>query len=105
MELSPPGSAVVNAAGSVHNTMMHTSIFRYGIFCYFINFLGDIIAAWAIYILLKPVSVHLSMLTAWMRIIYTIISLVSLMNLLTVLHLLSTHTYLKAFNTEQLQVQ
>lgn len=59
-------------------------------------------AAWAIYILLKPVSVYLSLLTALMRIIYTIMSLVAVMNLLTVLQLSGIHTYLKVFTTDQL---
>lgn len=43
-----------NTQGTVHNIITNIALFRYGIFFYFINFLGDVIAAWAIYILLAP---------------------------------------------------
>ena len=94
-----------NTATTVHNIATNITLFRCGIFFYFINFLGDIIAAWAVYILLAPVNVYLSLLTAWMRLIYIIMSLVALMNLLTVLQLLGTHTYLGVFTTNQLNGQ
>ncbi len=94
-----------NAAGTVHNIATHTALFRYGIFFYFINFLGDLIAAWAIYILLKPVNVHLSFIAAGMRIIYTLIGLVALLELLTALQLISPHAYLGAYTTNQLEGQ
>ncbi len=94
-----------NAGLTVKNIQSNLVLFRYGIMLYLINFIGDIIAAWAIYFLLKPVSSFLSMFAAWMRIIYTILSLVALMNLLAVAQLLQPHDYLKAFSTEQLQAQ
>ena len=62
-------------------------------------------AAWGIYILLRPVSNFLSLVAASLRLIFTILSLVALMNLLTVLQLLQPHDYLKVFNTGQLQAQ
>jgi hypothetical protein len=52
---------------------------------YFINFAGDILAAWALYILLKPVNKSISLLACWLRIIYTLVSLSALLNLVTVL--------------------
>ncbi len=58
---------------------------RVAITGYVINFAGDILAAWALYILLKPVNKSLSLLACWLRIIYTLVSLSALLNLVTIL--------------------
>ncbi len=58
--------------------------------------------AWALYILLKPVNENLSLLTAWFRLVYTVIALVALNNLVTVFQLLDTPGYLKVFEPDQL---
>ena len=57
------------------------------------TFICDIIVAWALYVLLRPVNKPLSMLTAWFRLIYTAIALVALTNLVTVLQLIWNHDY------------
>ena len=56
----------------------------------FITFICDIIAAWALYIFLKPVNENLSLLAAWFRLIYTIIGLVAFLNLVGISHLLNS---------------
>jgi len=45
------------------------------------------------------------MLTAWFRLVYTIIALVALNNLVTVLRLLTTPDYLTVFQPDQLYAQ
>jgi hypothetical protein len=92
-----------NANQTVKNLVANTVLVRYGIILYLINFIGDILAAWGLYILLKPVNENLSLLTAWLRIIYSVMGLVAVMNLLTVLQLTSHYNYLQAFTNEQLQ--
>ncbi|MBA4141064.1 MAG: DUF4386 family protein [Segetibacter sp.] len=62
----------------------------------------DVVIAWALYILLKPVNENLSLLTAWFRLVYTVIALVALNNLVTVFQLLDTPGYLKVFEPDQL---
>ena len=94
-----------SAESTVKNISENLSLFRHGLILYVVNFIGDIIAAWGLYILLKPVSNFFSMFAASLRIIFTILSLVSLMNLLTVLQLLQPHDYLKIFTAGQLQAQ
>jgi len=94
-----------NGASTVKNITDNLTLFRHGIMLYVVNFVGDLLAAWGLYILLKPVSRFFSMFAASLRIIFTILSLVSLMNLLTVLQLLQPHDYLKIFTTGQLQAQ
>ncbi len=78
-----------NAAETVRNIAGNQSLFIFGIFAYLINFIADLVAAWAFYGLLKPVNESLSLLTAWFRLVYTVISLVALLNLVTVLRLLN----------------
>ncbi|MBI1781963.1 MAG: DUF4386 domain-containing protein [Sphingobacteriales bacterium] len=90
---------------TVKNISTNLPLFRHGIMFYTINFIGDIMAAWGIYILLKPVSNFFSLVAASLRLVFTILSLVVLMNLLTVLQLLQPHDYLNAFSTGQLQAQ
>ena len=94
-----------NGETTINHIRANLSLFRYDILLYLVNFIGDLIAAWAIYILLKPVNDLLSMFTAWLRIVYTILSLFVLMNMLTVLQLLQPHDYLGAFTRGQLQAQ
>jgi hypothetical protein len=94
-----------NAAKTVKNIAANPGLVRYGIILYLINFIGDILAAWGLYILMKPVNENLSLLTAWLRIIYSVMSLVAVMNLLTVLQLTGHYNYLLAFTNEQLEAQ
>jgi hypothetical protein len=35
-----------------------------------VNFMGDILAAWGLYVLLRPVGAAWSMLVAWFRLVY-----------------------------------
>jgi hypothetical protein len=45
------------------------------------------------------------MLTAWLRLVYTVIALAALLNLVTVLRLLNTSDYLTLFQPEQFYAQ
>ena len=94
-----------NEAETAKNILAHESLFISGIFGYLINFIADVVAAWAFYGLLKPVNGMLSLLTSWFRLVYTIISLAALLNLLTVLRLLDKAEYLTVFGTNQLNAQ
>ena len=54
---------------------------------YLITFIGDLIVAWALYIYVSPVNKFLSLLTVLFRIIFSVIAVVSLLNLVTVYNL------------------
>lgn len=94
-----------SAAETAKNILTNKNLFISGIFGYLINFIADVVAAWAFYGLLKPVNGMLSLLTAWLRLVYTIISLAALLNLLAVLRLLDSAENLTAFRTNQLHAQ
>ncbi|MGE5394587.1 MAG: DUF4386 domain-containing protein, partial [Candidatus Saccharibacteria bacterium] len=92
-------------AQTAANIQAHESLFTAAIYAYFITFICDLIVAWALYILLKPVNEHLSLLTALFRWVYTVIAIMALMNLITALGLLTTPKYLTIFEKDQLYAQ
>jgi hypothetical protein len=92
-------------AKTANNIMAHEALFRYGMVGYLVNFVGDLIASWALFILLKPVNENLSILTALFRLVYTVISLAAILNLVTVLTLLNTAAYGAVFTPQQIYAQ
>jgi hypothetical protein len=94
-----------NPTETAKNILAHQTLFSIGILSYLFNFIGDIVVAWALYGLFKPVNAALSLLTAWFQLIYAAISLVATINLVTVLRLLNNPEYLKVFGTTQLYTQ
>jgi hypothetical protein len=94
-----------NLEETAKNIIANVALFRLAIVGYLVNFIGDILALWALYILLKPVNENLSLLTAWFRLIYTIVSLAALLNLVTVLKLASTTDSTAILRGDQLYAQ
>ncbi|WP_440954410.1 DUF4386 domain-containing protein [Methanosarcina sp. Mfa9] len=96
-----PGDATETAT----NVMADELLFRTGICSYLIILILDVVVAWALYFLLKPVNKSLSLLMAWFRLVYTAIFGMALLNLVIVLLLLSGADYLAVFETDQLHAQ
>jgi hypothetical protein len=93
------------AAETVQNIIANKTVFISAIFGYLITFICDLVAAWALYVLLKPVNEGLSLLAAWFRLVYTVIAIVALLNLVTVFRLLNGPGYLTVFEPNQLNAQ
>lgn len=94
-----------NATETAKNIIANQTLFASAIFGYLITFICDLVVAWALYVLLKPVNPELSLLTAWFRLVYTVIALVALLNLVTVLRLLNTSDTLTVFPPDQFDAQ
>jgi hypothetical protein len=62
----------------------------------------DLVVAWALYVLFKPVNKSISLLASWFRLIYAGILGAALINLFIVSQLLSGASYLTAFDQNQL---
>jgi hypothetical protein len=62
--------------------------FRLAIFLFMVVAVLDIVVAWALYIFLEPVDRSLSLLTAWLRVVYAAVLLVALVSLVKVTVLL-----------------
>lgn len=94
-----------NIEQTAQNIAAHGRLFAAAILCYLITLILDVIIAWALYVLLIPVNRSVSLLTAWFRLVYTVIALFSLLNLTTVYRLLHTPVYLTAFGSSPLHAQ
>ncbi|HLN75057.1 MAG TPA: DUF4386 domain-containing protein [Prolixibacteraceae bacterium] len=92
-------------AETAANIQAHETLFTAAIYAYFITFICDLVVAWALYILLKPVNEYLSLLTALFRWVYTLIAIMALMNLITALQLITTPKYLTIIEKDQLYAQ
>jgi hypothetical protein len=97
--------AANNVALTVQNISAHLGLFAVAILCYIISFIGDVIIAWALYVLLAPVNRALSLLAAWCQLVYAGVALCSVFSLLNVYHLLVNPYYLTLFGSGQLQAQ
>ncbi len=80
-------------------------LFRTGLVSFLIIFIVDVVVAWALYIVFREVSRHLSLLTAWFRLVYTVFLGVAVIFLFVVLGLISGAGYLNAFDPGQLDAQ
>jgi hypothetical protein len=93
-----------NVAQTIHNIQGNGNEFGVAILCYLINYILDVVIAWALYILLVPVNQALSLLTALFRLIYTGMGLVGVLQLAMVFRLVNGH-YGALFGPSQLRAQ
>lgn len=94
-----------DAAQSVANILESESLFRWGMVSFLAIFVIDVIVAWALYVLFKRVSPELSLVTAWLRIVYTVFLGVALIFFYQSLQLISGAEFLTVFDTGQLEAQ
>ncbi|PEB41877.1 DUF4386 domain-containing protein [Bacillus pseudomycoides] len=92
-----------DASATFNNIKSSNMLFKAEIFGWVIILITDIVAAWAFYIFLKPINKSLSLLGAWLRLIYATILGISILNLIFVLLLSKSTDYLSLFKIDQLQ--
>lgn len=80
-------------------------LFRAGIASLFLVAILDVVVAWALFTVFEPVSRRLSMLAAWLRVVYAGVLVVAIGQLVGVLRLLVGTDALAVFGTEQLHAQ
>jgi hypothetical protein len=90
---------------TIANIASHQGAFVLALFCYFINFIEDVVIAWALYVLLAPVNTSLSLLAALFRLIYTAVALFATFNLSTVYRMVTTPEYARGFGARQFGAQ
>ena len=81
--LTVPG----NAERTAKNIAGHEGMFRFGILSLYLVAILDVVVAWALYRVFKPVSGVLSKLAAWLRIAYAAVFTVAISQLLGALGL------------------
>ncbi len=90
---------------TTQNIVANQGLFLAGMFAYLITFICDVLVAWALYVLLIPVNRSLSLLTAWFRLVYTVIAFFGLLKFVTVFRIVKTPDYLTMFGSDQLHAQ
>ena len=90
---------------TVQNIGAHGGLFAGPILCYLTSFIGDVVLAWSLYVLLAPVNRALSLLAAWFQLVYAGVAIVAVVNLVTVYHMVGTPDYLRAFGSGPLDAQ
>jgi len=90
---------------TVANIGAHPGLFVMALFFYFINFVEDIIIAWALYYLLAPVSRAVSALASLFQLVYAAIAFVGMFNLASVYRMLTQPEYLQVFGAGPLHAQ
>jgi hypothetical protein len=77
-----------DAAATVNNIIASEGLFRSGIAAFLIVIMLDVVVAWALYVLLRPVNRTLALLVGWLRLVFAAVFAMALVNLLDVAQLL-----------------
>ncbi len=70
-----------DATATANNILANEVLFRSGIASWVIVLITDAVAAWALYILLKPINAGLALLSAWFRLIFIAFAGIALVNM------------------------
>jgi hypothetical protein len=84
-QLIEPG----DAGRTIANIIDSETLYRAGIVSFMIVFVADVVIAWALYAFFRPGDRDLSLLTAWFRLVYTVMLGVALVSSLVVLELVT----------------
>lgn len=81
------GNLVVqgDASATFYNIVSSNNLFKGEILGWIIIMITDILVAWAFYVFLEPFNQKLSQLAAWLRLTYSAILGISILNLIVVL--------------------
>lgn len=94
-----------DATQTAANIAASEPLFRAGLVSFMAIFLIDVAVAWALYVLFRTVSRDLSLVTAWFRLVYTVLLGVAAIFFLQALQLLGGSGFLDVFTPEQLNAQ
>ncbi len=94
-----------DAATTASNIVASESRFRAGTASWIVVLVADVVVAWALYVFLKPVSEGLSLLTAWVRLVYVAIAAIAVVNLLSAVGLLTDADESEGFRADQRNAQ
>lgn len=92
-----------DAAATANNIVASHGLFRIGIVTELVSAVFFVLAAWALYALLKPVNKNLALLFLLLNLGGVAVECINVLNLYAALQALSGAVYLSAFQTSQLQ--
>ncbi len=88
-----------DAKATMQNLMSHSDLFRRAIFGFVLILISDLLVAWSLYYLLKPISSSLSLLSTLLRLIYVLFLAVAISCLLVLTLLTSGASFLSGLQT------
>jgi hypothetical protein len=94
-----------NAAQTALNIAANHGLFVAAIFAFLISFIGDVVTAWGLYLLLRPVNASISMFVAWLRVVFATIGIAATLNLVTADRLVTRPNSLTALGQDQINAQ
>src|SRR5205814_5067370 len=97
--LTVPG----NAAATAQNIVAHETQFRITVVCFLTYSLGFVVLLSALYVILKPINPGLALVGALSRLVFALLWLLSPLNMLGALRLLSNAKHLQVFELDRLQ--
>ncbi|HKA67794.1 MAG TPA: DUF4386 domain-containing protein [Actinomycetes bacterium] len=86
-----------DAATTVGNIVTSEVLFRSGIAAFLIVFILDVVVAWALYVVFSRANRELSLLAAWLRVVYAAVASTALLSLLVVVQIVDDTGYATAF--------
>ena len=92
-----------DAAATAQNVVAHQMQFRITVVCFLTYSLGVVVLLSALYVVLEPVNRGLALVGALFRLIFALLWLLSPLNLLAMLRLLSNANYLQVIESDRLQ--
>ena len=92
-----------NAVETARNIMAHETQFRVALTCFLTYSASVIVLLASLYVILKPVNQGLALAGALFRLVFAIMWLLSTLNMLGALRLLSGASYLQIFEADKLQ--
>ncbi len=92
-----------NAAETARNIMAHERQLRLTVTCFLIYSADVIVLLAALYVILRPVNRGLALGGAFLSLVFALLWLLTKLNLLSALRLLSSASYLQVFEADRLQ--
>jgi hypothetical protein len=92
-----------DSAATVKNITASEGLFRIAIAAWLVVIALDVVVAWALYVLLRPVNEALAVLVAWLRLVYAAIFAIAVANLFDIAQALGGQR--AALGSEQLQAE
>jgi Domain of unknown function (DUF4386) len=94
-----------DAARTAADISASEGMFRLGVVSWVLVVVLDVVIAWALLAVFRPVSSSVSSLAAWFRLAYAAVLLVAVGQLVGVPRLLDDEVYLSVFSTDQLHAE
>lgn len=92
-----------DAITTFSNIKSSITLFNAGIIGWLIILITDVLVSWSLYLFLKPVDIHLSLLASWLRMIYACILGIAIMNLVFISILTNRSEIFPTFKIDETQ--